>query len=150
MGQSLVKNYVHIVFSTKNREPYITSPHDQELYAYIVKIAKELESPVLSIGGHIDHIHILCALSRKIALMTFVQKVKANSSKWIKSKDNDFSNFFWQEGYGAFSVNPTQIDIVSDYILNQSKHHATKSYQSEYLAFLKQYKIEYDEKYIWQ
>lgn len=139
MGQSLVKNYVHIVFSTKNRDPYIKSPHD-----------KELECPVLSIGGHINHVHILCALSRKIALMTFVQKVKANSSKWIKSKDNDYSNFFWQEGYGAFSVNPTQIDIVNNYILNQSKHHATKSYQAEYLAFLKQYKIEYDEKYIWE
>lgn len=110
MGQSLVQNYIHIVFSTKYREELIFPPYEQELYAYIGSVCKGLDCPVLTVGGYTDHIHILCLLSRKIALMTLVQKVKAHSSKWLKTKDNSLANFFWQDGYGAFSVNPNEVD----------------------------------------
>lgn len=149
MGQSLVKNYIHIVFSTKNRQSLIQVPVDAELYAYIGGICKELESPALIVGGYKDHIHILSSLSRKLALMTLVQKVKANSSKWIKTKGKEYSNFYWQDGYGAFSVSPKQLDSVTDYIRNQKKHHKGKSFQDEYKLFLKRYNVVYDEKYIW-
>lgn len=149
MGQSLVQNYIHIVFSTKHRQPLIRPPYEQELHAYIGGICKELDCPVLIVGGYTDHIHVLCMLSKKIALMTLVQKVKAHSSKWMKTKDESLTNFFWQDGYGAFSVNPKQVDTVVRYIQNQYEHHRQKTFKKEYRQFLTQYKTDYDERYVW-
>ena len=149
MGQSLVQNYVHIVFSTKNREALIHPPYEQELHAYLGGVCNELECPVLIVGGYTDHVHILCLLSKKIALMTLIQKLKAHSSKWIKAKDISLANFFWQDGYGAFSVNPSQVEVVINYIKNQHEHHRKKDFKTEYRAFLKKYKIDYKEEYVW-
>ena len=149
MGQSLVKNYIHIVFSTKHREELIYPPYEQELHAYIGGICKELDCPVLIVGGYTNHIHILCMLSKKIALMTLVQKVKAHSSKWMKTKDKSLANFFWQDGYGAFSVNPSQVDVVINYIKNQHEHHRNKDFKEEYRTFLNTYKVDYNEDYVW-
>ena len=89
-------------------------------------------------------------LSKKIALMTLVQKVKASSSKWMKTKDSSLANFFWQDGYGAFSVNPKQVGVVTNYIKNQHEHHTKKSFQDEYRAFLKKYSVDYNERYVWE
>ncbi|MFB9121471.1 IS200/IS605 family transposase [Bergeyella porcorum] len=149
MGHSLVKLYVHIVFSTKHRNPMITDDIKDELFRYLGGICKELECPPLMVGGYRDHIHILCQLSKKITLISLVEKVKANSSKWIKTKGEQFNKFYWQNGYGAFSVNPTEVEIVRKYIANQEEHHQKKSFQGEYLAFLKKYNVEFDEKYLW-
>ncbi len=149
MGQSLVQNYIHIVFSTKHRAALIFPPYEQELHSYIGGVCKELGCPVLVVGGYTNHIHILCMLSQKIALMTLVQKVKAHSSKWIKTKNPKLSNFFWQDGYGAFSVNPKAVDVVVNYIKNQHEHHRKKDFKEEYRAFLKQYKVDYNEDYVW-
>jgi putative transposase len=150
MGQSLVKNYVHIVFSTKYRQPLITENIETQLWAYMSGICNEMQCPSLQVGGYIDHIHILCRLSQKIALMKLLEEVKGHSSKWIKTQDEQFANFYWQNGYGAFSVQPNQVEIVRNYILNQKTHHAQKmTFQGEYRAFLKKYNIEYDEKYVW-
>ena len=82
--------------------------------------------------------------------MKVVQEVKSHSSKWIKTKGAGYENFYWQDGYGAFSVNPSEIDIVIAYIDNQHEHHSKKTFQDEYLAFLKKYHVEYDEKYVWE
>ena len=149
MSQSLAKVYVHIIFSTKHREKLITDSIKEELFSYIGGICKELECNPIIVGGHQDHIHILCVLSKKIALMKLIQEAKQSSSKWIKTKGNEFKNFYWQEGYGAFSVNPIQIDVVEKYIENQDEHHKTKTFQDEFRAFLKKYKIEYNEEYVW-
>jgi REP element-mobilizing transposase RayT len=149
MGQSLVNNFVHITFSTKNRVPLISEAIEDELYSYIGGICKNLECYPIKIGGFYDHIHILTLLSKKIALMVLLEKVKANSSKWIKTKGDTFSKLYWQNGYGAFSVNPYEIDKVISYIETQKEHHRKKTFQDEYRAFLKKYKVEYDEKYIW-
>jgi REP element-mobilizing transposase RayT len=149
MGQSLVQNYVHIVFSTKYREALIKAPYEQELHAYLGGTCKELECPVLIVGGYTDHVHILCMLSRKIALMTLVQKIKANSSKWMKTKDTSLEHFFWQDGYGAFSVNPSEVDVVIHYIKNQHEHHSKKDFKEEYRAILKKYDVAFDEAYVW-
>lgn len=149
MGQSLVQNYIHIVFSTKYRKPMIKRIYEQELYAYIGGICNELECQSIIVGGYTDHIHILCRLSKKMALMTLVQKVKASSSKWMKTRDKSLENFFWQNGYGAFSVNPRQVDVVKRYIENQYEHHAKKSFQQEYRDFLENYKLEYNEDFVW-
>ena len=112
MGQSLNKIYIHIVFSTKHRVPLISKEIEEELFSYLGGICKNLECNPIQIGGHKDHIHILCLLSKKIALMDLIEKVKTNSSKWIKTKGKEFENFYWQNGYGTFSVNPTDDSAI--------------------------------------
>jgi putative transposase len=149
MGQSLVKNYIHIVFSTKYRQHLIHPPVEEELHSYLGGICNKLGCTVIKIGGYTDHVHILCRLSQKIALMKLVEVVKSHSSKWIKTKGIGYENFYWQDGYGAFSVNPSQVDIVTAYIANQHEHHQKKTFQKEYRLFLNKYKITYDEKYVW-
>lgn len=124
-------------------------PYEQELHAYLGGACKELDCPVLIVGGYTDHVHILCMLSKKIALMTLVQKVKANSSKWMKTKDRSLENFFWQDGYGAFSVNPKGVDVVTNYIKNQHKHHSKKGFKEEFIGLLKKHQVDYDEAYVW-
>jgi len=149
MGQSLVKNYVHLVFSTKHRESLIYPPIEAELHAYLGGICNKLNCPVLKVGGYINHIHILCMLSKKIALMKLMEELKSHSSKWIKTKGAVYENFYWQDGYGAFSVNPSEFDRVVAYIENQHEHHRKKTFQEEYRAILKKYDVEYQEKYVW-
>ncbi len=140
---------MHIIFSTKLRVQLIHQPVQDELNSYIGGICKEMECQPIKIGGYTNHIHILCMLSKKIALMKLLEEVKSHSSKWIKTKGTELNNFYWQNGYGAFSVNPTEIDKVITYIENQKEHHKKKTFQEEYRAFLKKYKVEYDERYIW-
>lgn len=149
MGQSLVKNYVHLIFSTKYRQALITSPIEDELHSYLGGICNNLECPVIRVGGYVDHIHILCMLSKKIALMKLLEEVKSHSSKWMKTKGDDLHNFYWQDGYGAFSVNPAEIQVVINYIANQHTHHKKKTFQDEYRGYLKKYNVEYDERYVW-
>ena len=150
MGQSLNKIYVHLVFSTKNRQPVIDDFIKDELFSYLGGICRNLECNPIQVGGYKDHVHILCLLSKKIALMKLLEEIKSNSSKWIKTKGTEFKDFYWQNGYGAFLVNPTEIEIVKKYIINQKEYHQKRSFQEEYLAFLNKYNIEYDEKYLWE
>ncbi len=149
MPQSLVKNYVHIIFSTKHRNDFIDENIETQLFSYISSICKDFESPAIQIGGTDNHIHILCLLSRKIALMKLVQEVKAHSSKWIKTKSKKYEDFFWQDGYGAFSVSPNNILTVINYIKNQREHHKEFDFKTEVINYYKKYKMEYDEKYLW-
>ena len=150
MGQSLVKNYIHIVFSTKNREPLIKSPVESELHTYIGGVCNKLECHVQKVGGYNDHIHIFCMLSKKIALIKLLEEIKSHSSKWIKAKGEGYENFYWQDGYGAFSVKPSEIDKVTAYITNQHQHHSKITFQDEYRGFLKKYKVDFDERYVWR
>ncbi len=149
MPQSLVKNYVHITFSTKNRYPFINERIEDELYNYLGGICRNLECNPVIVGGHKDHIHILSLLSRKIALMSLIEELKTHSSKWIKTKGVDYEKFYWQRGYGGFSVHQSQTDIVKNYIANQREHHRQLSFKEEYILFLKEYDIEFDERYVW-
>ena len=149
MAQSLVKNYVHIVFSTKHRNDFIDERIEDELFKYIASICKDFESTALAIGGTDNHIHILCLLSRKIALMKLVQEVKAHSSKWIKTKGSKYEHFFWQDGYGAFSVCKNNLEPIKKYIRNQREHHKEIDFKNEFVKILIDNKVEYDEKYLW-
>lgn len=148
MPQSLMKNYIHLTFSTKNRNHSITDQIKAELYAYLGGICKKLECNPLIVGGYTNHIHILCLLSRKIALMTLIEELKSHSSKWVKKRWKNNQEFYWQKGYGCFSVNQRETEKVKRYILNQNEHHMTMTFQDEYRAFLKEYKIEYNEQYV--
>jgi putative transposase len=149
MGQSLVKNYLHIVFSTKYREPLIKPPFEDELHRYLWGICYNLECFPIEIGGYTDHIHVLCMLSKKIALMKLLEELKSHSSKWMKTKDESLKNFYWQNGYGAFSVNYKGVDVVTRYIANQHEHHHKKTFQEEFRSILKKNQVEYDERYVW-
>ncbi len=149
MPQSLSKVYVHITFSTKNRENRIDNKIENPLFEYIGGICKQMECNPIKVGGHQNHVHILCLLSRKVAQMTLLENVKKSSSKWVKTQGDEYSDFYWQDGYGIFSVNPTEIDVVEEYIKNQKEHHKKKSFQDEFRAFLKKYNVDYDERYVW-
>ena len=149
MGQSLVKNYIHIVFSTKHRIHMIDDAIENELYAYLGGICNNLECQVLKVGGYTNHIHILCLLSKKITLAKLLAEVKANSSRWMKTKGEIYQNFYWQDGYGAFSVRQSEVQVVSNYIANQKEHHNKRSFKDEYREVLKEHGLEFDEKYVW-
>ena len=119
------------------------------MYAYIGSIIKDNESIPIIINGVEDHIHILCVMSKNIALAKFVEEIKRHSSRWIKTKGNYYTKFAWQGGYGGFSVSPSLHDKSKNYIQNQERHHQKMSFKEEYLIFLKEYGIDYNEKYLW-
>jgi len=149
MPKSLAYNYIHLVFSTKYREHKILPEIEAKLYEYVAGICKNFDSPALQIGGMSDHVHILFILSKKFSLVRVVEEIKKNSSKWMKEQSDKYLDFYWQTGYGAFSVSPKQVNIVKQYIANQKEHHKIKTYKEEYTNFLIQYNIEHDEKYLW-
>ncbi|MCK5032234.1 MAG: IS200/IS605 family transposase [Calditrichia bacterium] len=149
MAQSLAKIYLHIIFSTKNRSDFIKTEIETELYRYIAGILKNLECTAIKIGGTSNHIHILNTFSRTITISKILELVKKDSSKWIKTKGNDFNKFYWQNGYGVFSVSQSRVNKVKTYIESQKEHHKKKMFKEEYREFLKEYNIEYDERYVW-
>ena len=149
MPQSLSSILIHLIFSTKNREPFISTAIEPELHPYMAKIFRELKSPSLAIGGTADHVHILFSLGRVIKIADLVEEVKSESSKWIKTKSEEFENFYWQRGYGAFSIGQSQVTAVKRYIARQKVHHERVTFQDEYRKFLKSYGIDYDERYVW-
>jgi len=150
MPQSLAKLYVHIIFSTKNRAPFLDDENVRnQMYAYLASILKEFGCPALIIGGTVDHIHILCTLSKVKTLAEIIREIKRNSSKWIKTKGAQYNGFQWQSGYGAFSVSYSNIPQVRDYIVNQEEHHKQTTFQDELRSFLRKHGIEFDERYIW-
>jgi len=148
MTQSLSKVLVHLVISTKHREPFIVPEVRPRLHAYIVGILDNLKSPSLQTGGVEDHVHILCALGRTISQADLVEEVKKSSSKWMKA-EGGVPGFSWQAGYGAFSIGESQADTVIRYIQNQEEHHRKGTYQEEYRRFLERYRVAYDERYVW-
>ena len=149
MAQSLSKVYVHITFSMKNRQPLIDENVKSSLFEYIGGICNGLECYSVKVGGCCDHIHLLCLLSRKIPQMKLLEEIKKQSSKWIKTKGETYVNFYWQDGYGIFSINPSEVNVVINYINNQEEHHKIVMFQDEFRAFLKKYKVEYDVRYVW-
>lgn len=150
MPQSLSKIYLHIVFSTKYRYPYLKNPEIRaQLHGYMAGICNQQQSFPLIIGGYHDHIHILCLLNRTSTVAELVKEVKRSSSIWIKEKGAMFKKFAWQGGYGVFSVGQSQVNLVKRYIENQETHHQHDSFQDEYRGYLHRYKIEYDERYVW-
>jgi REP element-mobilizing transposase RayT len=150
MPQSLVQIYVHIVFSTKAREPFFTDLAFRErVHAYLKGICENQGAPSLRIGGVEDHVHILCRLSKTQDLATLIRELKRDSSKWIKTENPRCADFYWQNGYGAFSISPSHVDPVIGYIDNQVEHHRHESYQDELRRLCKKYGVEIDERYVW-
>ena len=148
MSQSLSKIYLHIVFHVKNTSPTIEEEHWERLHNYIGGLVNITGCQVLRVGGVENHVHVLMMFSRTETVAHVVEEIKRNSSRWIKTISPIYENFAWQGGYGAFSVSQWQVDRVIKYIENQKEHHRKRSFQEEYLEFLRQHNIEYDEKYV--
>ena len=149
MPQSLSKVYVHLVFSTKHQIDIIDPEIENELHPYMAKLFRECDSPCIIINSTTDHIHTFFRLSRKFTIAQVVEKVKKTSSKWIKTKGDKYSEFYWQNGYGAFSISQSHVESVKQYIATQKQHHQKTTFKEEYLRLLKKYEIEYDERYVW-
>jgi REP element-mobilizing transposase RayT len=150
MPQSLSHIYLHIVFSTKNHQRFIDEEIQPELYAYMARVlSDECSSPAKIIGGVEDHAHILLNLSRTFTVAHVVEMVKKRSSKWIKTKDERFTDFQWQAGYGVFSVSGSAVAEVANYIVGQKQHHQKGTYKDEFRGLLNKHNIKYDEEYVW-
>ncbi len=120
-----------------------------QLYAYLATIARDLECECFRVGGVADHVHLAVRLSRTTTVAQTIEKLKTGSSKWLKTQSPELAAFAWQRGYGAFSVGPADLNALLCYIDNQEIHHRTRTFQDEFRGFLAKYKIEYDERYVW-
>ena len=149
MPQSLAKNLIHLVFSTKHRKPELTDAIRPALHAYICTVLKNNQSPVVAINSVEDHIHILFLLHRTVTLSKAVEELKKSSSKWLKTQSTPLSSFSWQAGYGAFSVSESNTPAVKTYIAKQAEHHRKLSFQDELRALLTKHQISFDEQYLW-
>src|SRR5260221_13744599 len=150
MGQSLSQIYLHLVFSTKDRRPFLKDKSVRDkMHKYLTGICKKQNSPWLAVGGVEDHVHIACRLGKNIGVSTLIKELKQGSSVWVKTQFGGLSSFHWQSGYGAFSVSPSHVPALIAYIENQEAHHRHESFQVEFRRLLKKYNIEYDERYVW-
>jgi len=151
MPQSLAQIYVHIVFSTKDRKPWLRDAAlRDELYAYMATIVRDnVDSPALIINGIEDHLHALIRLSRKFPVMKVVQEAKVETSKWLKRQSTIGTDFAWQSGYGAFSVSSSQLEATEAYIKNQQEHHKRMSFQDEFREICRRHGLAIDERYVW-
>lgn len=149
MPQSLFKILVHIVFSTKNRANLIAPEIENDLFGYIHGIIENNGSKLIIANGTANHIHLLISLGKKIDIPELVGDIKRDSSSWIKKQNTSFSNFYWQKGYGAFSIGQSQVPTVVNYIKKQKEHHKQQDFKSEFRALLTKYEIDFDERYVW-
>lgn len=148
MSQSLSKLYIHATFHIKYNSVPIRKQEWTELYAYIGQVLKSLCCVPIKIGGVENHIHILCVMSKNIALSKLMEDVKRHSSRWIKTKDLYYKDFAWQGGYGCFSVSQSRVERTIRYIAEQEEHHRKQDHKQEYLAFLQKYEVDYNENYL--
>ncbi len=148
MGSSLVKIDVHLIFHIKKASSRLKHDDFERIWLYIGGIIRNIGGVVIQIGGVSDHIHILSSLPKIMSIADFVRTIKIDSTKWIKTIDDKYQSFAWQNGYGAFSVSPTNIPKVMEYIKKQPEHHRIKTFEEEYRTILDAYGIVYDERYI--
>jgi putative transposase len=150
MPQSLAQVYLHIVFSTKDRYPWLKSKELQaDVHAYMAATLNNMDCPCLIVGGVEDHVHILCRLGRTITIADVVRDIKRASTGMLADRGEALMGFHWQNGYGAFSISPAHVEALTAYIRNQEEHHRKESFQDEYRRLLRKYGMEFDERYVW-
>ena len=149
MAQSLSKVVLHIIFSTKDRESWLDSDVRPRMHAYLAAVCRDLGAQLVRVGGVADHVHIVTTLPRTLSQAQMIERIKKVSSKWIKTLDARYRGFFWQRGYGAFSVSPSQLEAVLQYVDTQQEHHRTRTFQDEYRELLRRHGIDFDERYVW-
>ena len=150
MPQSLAQVYLHVIFSTHGRRPFLADDSlRDETHHFIGGVCNQCDCPVLRVGGVADHVHVLCRLSRTLAVGDLVRELKRESSQWLKTKDTATADFSWQNGYGAFSVSPSHVDGLREYIEAQQEHHRVETFQDELRRLLTKYGLAWDERYLW-
>lgn len=149
MPQSLANNLIHLVFSTKHREPWLTDAFRVDFHAYLAAVMNNLQCPVLALNFVDDHVHLLFSLYRTVTLATVVEDAKTSSSRWLKTQAAHFAPFAWQGGYGAFSVSQSNVAQVTRYIIGQAEHHQKMSFQDEIRALLMKNSLNFDERFLW-
>jgi len=149
MPQSLSKVILHIIFSTKNRELWFDSDVRPRMHAYLATVCRDLGAEFVHVGGVADHVHIVTTLPRSVSQAEFIKRIEKTSSKWIKALDARYRGFFWQRGYGAFSVSPSQLETVLQYVDAQQAHHRTRTFQEEYRELLRRQGVDFEERYVW-
>ena len=149
MAQSLSKVILHVVFSTKDREPWLGKDVRPRLHSYLATVCRELGAEVSGVNGGVDHVHVVTTLPRTISQAELIEKIKKTSSRWMKTVDPRYGGFFWQRGYSVFSVSPSQLVTVTQYVQAQDEHHRFKSFQEEYRDLLRKHRVNFDERYVW-
>jgi REP element-mobilizing transposase RayT len=150
MPQSLARIVLHVVFSTKNRVPFFKDPELRgQAHTYLAGILKSVDCEPILINGVEDHVHVLCNFGRTITIARMVEEMKRGSSKWMKGQGPTFHDFYWQAGYGAFSVSQSNIEQVRAYVAAQEEHHRKTSFQDEFRALCREHGVEIDERYVW-
>ena len=139
----------HVIFSTKHRQPIITPDLQPDLYKYIGGIIRGQDGVLFEIGGIRDHVHLVAKFKPDASVAEMVRLIKANSSKWVNERPHPMGRFEWQVGYGASTVSESQLAAVREYVRSQEEHHRTRTFQEEFVEFLKRHGIEYDERYLW-
>ncbi|MSU57681.1 MAG: transposase [Pedosphaera sp.] len=150
MPQSLSAVYLHLVFSTKDRRPFLRDKTVRDaLHAYMGGVSKTLDCPPLIVGGVEGHVHLLCRFARTITQAEWVKELKRISNGWLKEHGCDYADFEWQGGYADFSVSQSNLEQVKQYIASQEEHHRKTTFQDELRTLLRKHEIEFDERYVW-
>lgn len=149
MAQSLSKVLLDLIFSTKNRRPWIIDPLQPRLHAYLAGACKNLNSHAYRVGGTENHVHIACTLPRTLSISNLLEEIKKASSAWMKTQDPSRAHFTWQAGYGAFSLGQSQLESLITYIDNQQEHHRKRTFKEEMIEILDRYGVEFDRRYLW-
>jgi REP element-mobilizing transposase RayT len=150
MPQSLARVVLHVAFSTKNRVPFLRDGDLRpRLYGYMAGVLQNVDCAPILINGVEDHVHILCNLSRSMTVGGLVEEAKKNTSRWMKDQGPGHREFYWQAGYGAFSVSQSNVEAVREYIAMQQEHHRKVSFQDELRALCRKHGVEIDERYVW-
>jgi putative transposase len=149
MANTYTNLLCHIVFSTKDRIPFIEPSVRNDLHSYLGGIVRDSGGIALEIGGVADHVHLVAKLTPKLALSDLMRELKAGSSKWMNDEKMKLRKFGWQDGYAAFTVSKSQVSDVRKYIKNQERHHQRLGFQEEFVVLLRRHEIEYDERYVW-
>ena len=149
MPQSFSQLYAHLIFSTKDRFPFLAAEIRHQVHGYLASLTRDLDSRFVVVGGVADHVHILFELPKSRTAVECVEVIKRESSKWIKTLGEPYRQFYWQSGYGLFSVGPLDRDVVERYVRNQEEHHRKETFQDEFRKFLTRYETAYDERYVW-
>jgi putative transposase len=148
MANTFSNLFYHIVFSTKNRENFISSDMESRVWAYIGGVARKHKLTALQIGGTDNHIHGLIMAPPRVAPSSIAQWIKGDSSNWIHTEFPNIRGFAWQDGYGIFSVSKSNTQRVIEYIRNQREHHINQSFEDEFIELLTRHEIDYDERYV--
>ncbi|WP_341871435.1 IS200/IS605 family transposase [Aeoliella straminimaris] len=150
MPQSLAQLYIHLVFTTNQRTPFLAdAAFRNHTHRYLAGVCKNQGSPAISIGGTEDHVHTLLRLGKTSSISELVRELKRDSSKWIKEENPQLEHFHWQQGYGAFSISPSHVNAIKSYISTQEEHHRKESFQDEFRRLCTKYGVELDERYAW-